>query len=95
MKHANKISGGGGIGVRGGGAGGAEMGNCPPKIRAISLKIRAIFVWSESGGSIYMKNQLKNGPPLLDQNSGKFRNSGKSHLLPPQTESVPYAPEYR
>ena len=68
------------------------MGSCPPKIRAISLKIRAIFVWSESGGSIYMENQLENGPPLLDQNSGKFRNSGKSHLLPPQTESVPYAP---
>ena len=29
----------------------------------------------------------------MNQDSGKFRNSGKSHLLPPQTESVRYFDE--
>ena len=67
-----------------GGEQGWQNGQLPPP-----PEIRAICVWSESGGSIHMENQLKNGPPLLDQ------NPGKTHPLLPQTESVHTPPPTR
>ena len=57
-----------------------------------NLDPKKSYEWSESGGSIYIENQLKNGPPLSDQNFGQIQKFGQIASSAPPNGKCPVRP---